>query len=57
MSTSESSLNRRQFLERTSGLSAALTLPALRMGVRRAQELPADITSMSASPVIPLYLR
>lgn len=49
MSILKTSLNRRQFLESTSGLGAALALPLLRTGTLLAQELPAEITSMSAS--------
>ena len=49
MSTFKTSLNRRQFLRSTSRLGAALTLPLLRMGAPLAQELPAEITSMTAS--------
>lgn len=54
MSTSQTSLNRRQFLKCISGLGAALALPLLRVGTLkaqelRAQELPAEMTSMSAS--------
>jgi len=49
VSTSKTSLNRRQFLESTSSLGAALALPFLRTGTAFAQDLPADITSLSAS--------
>ena len=49
MITFETSLNRRQFLKRTSSLGAALALPLLRTRTAFAQKLPADITGMNAS--------
>ena len=49
MDISETRLNRRQFLSGTSCFGAVLTLPLLRTSTVLAQDLPADITSMSAS--------
>ena len=47
MSEANTGLNRRQFLTKTSGLSVALAMPATNR--LSAQQLPADITQMSAS--------
>jgi amidase len=49
VSTSKTRLSRRRFLQSASSLGAALALPLPRMGASFVQELPSDITSMSAS--------
>ena len=49
MSTANKSFNRRQFLQGTSGLGAALALPLLRSRASLGQELPSEVTGMNAS--------
>ena len=49
MGISKTKLDRRQFLSRTSRFGAALGIALSRPGTGSAQDLPADITSMTAS--------